>query len=202
MHVETIDQGEQDYQPPLQTDYFKRLILETGLITGLRRMSDKSIPKGLKDFEVERGYTKWPPIPYIQKEDEVAELATKASGASEYKLELPGGTKVQRALWESRNNEAFLNHVMSVMSYVTRRGYFKEYEEAKREAGRVVLDQRAAEDLWLAAAQPLDGTESPEFVAFKAADKILIGKNLACAEVAGKMFVLYKNLLSKNALSK
>ena len=51
----------------------------------------------------------------------------------------------------------------------------------------------------MAAVQPLDGTESPEFVAFKAADKIVVDKNLACAEVAGKMFVLYKNLLSENA---
>ena len=63
-------------------------------------------------------------------EDDVAELVTKASGASEYKLELPGGTKVQHALWESRSVEAFLKHVISAMSYVTRKGYFKEYAEA------------------------------------------------------------------------
>ena len=68
--------------------------------------------------------------------------------ASEYKLELPGGTKVQHALWESGNNEVFLKHVMSAMSYVTRKGYFKEYEEAEREAGRAVLAQRVVEDLW------------------------------------------------------
>ena len=60
----------------------------------------KSCQKGLKDFEVERGYTKRPPIPYIPVEDDVAELAAQASGALEYKLELPGGTKVQDALWE------------------------------------------------------------------------------------------------------
>jgi hypothetical protein len=57
-------------------------------------MSDKGIPKGLKDFEVERGFTKRPPIPYIPIEDEVGESVKKASGASEYKLELLGGTKV------------------------------------------------------------------------------------------------------------
>ena len=80
-------------------------------------------------------------IPYIPIQDEVPESVTKASGASEYKLEFPGGTKVQHALWESGNNEAFLKHVMSVMSYVTRKDYFKEYGEAKREAGRAVLPQ-------------------------------------------------------------
>ena len=46
-------------------------------------MSDKSVPKELKDFEVERGFTERPPIPYIPVEDEVAELVTKASRASE-----------------------------------------------------------------------------------------------------------------------
>ena len=86
-------------------------------------------------------------------------------------MELPDGTKVQHTLWESGNNEAFLKHVMSVMSYLTRKVYFKEYEEAEREAGRAVLVQRAAEDLWLAAVLPPEGTESPEFVASKAANK-------------------------------
>jgi len=33
-------------------------------------MLDKSVPKGLQDFEVERGYTKWSLIPYIPVEDE------------------------------------------------------------------------------------------------------------------------------------
>ena len=85
-------------------------------------MPDKAVPKGLKDFEVERGFTKRPPILYIPIQDEVAELVTKASGASEYKLELPGGTKVQHSLWESRNVESFLKHVLSAMSYITRKG--------------------------------------------------------------------------------
>ena len=83
-------------------------------------MSDKAVPKGLKDFEVERGYTRRPPIPFIPIQDEMLELVKKTSGASEYKLELPGGTKVQHALWESGSVEAFLKHVMSAMSYVTR----------------------------------------------------------------------------------
>ena len=91
-------------------------------------MSDKSVPKGLKDFEVERGYTKRPPILYIPVEDEVGQMVTKVSRALEYKLELLGGTKVQHALWESESVEAFLKHVISMMSYVTRKGYFKDYE--------------------------------------------------------------------------
>ena len=59
-------------------------------------MSDKSCSKGLKNFEVDRGYTKRPPILYIPVEDDVAVAVVKAlSGALKYKLELPGGTKVQ-----------------------------------------------------------------------------------------------------------
>jgi hypothetical protein len=153
LHVETVDQGIRDFKPPLKTDYnqrfdqflkqppksnFKRLILKIGLIKGLKGMSNKSFPKGLKDYVVERGYTRRRPIPYIPIQDEVSELVTKASRASEYKLELLGGTKVQHALWESGNSESFLKHVMSTMSYVSRKGYFKEFEDAEREAGRAV----------------------------------------------------------------
>jgi len=77
---------------------------------------------------VERGYTKWPPILYIPVEDDkVGKLVTKASGASEYKLELLGGTKVSHALWESRSFEEFLKHVMSTMSYVMQKVFFAEY---------------------------------------------------------------------------
>ena len=151
---------------------------------------------------MERGYTRRPPIPYIPIQDEVSELVIKASGASDYKLELPGGIKVQHVFLESGNNEAFLKHVMSAMSYVSRKGYFKEYEEAEREACRAVLVQRAAEDLWLAAVLPPEGTESPEFVFYKPTEKLVVDKNLAVAEFVGKMFVLYKNVLIKNARSK
>ena len=62
-------------------------------------MSDKSCPKGLKPFEVERGHTREPPIPYIPVADNVAEAVTKSSRTSEYKLELPSGIKVSHAIW-------------------------------------------------------------------------------------------------------
>ena len=55
-------------------------------IKGLKGMFDKAFPKGLKAFEVERGYTRRPANPYIPIQDEISELVTKASGALEYKL--------------------------------------------------------------------------------------------------------------------
>jgi hypothetical protein len=114
-------------------------------------MSDKSCPKGLKPFEVERGHTREPPIPYIPVADDVAEAVTKTSGASGYKLDLPSGIKVTHALWENGNSEAFLKHVMAALSYVQKKGYIKEYEDAERDAGLAVYESRVREDLYLAA---------------------------------------------------
>jgi hypothetical protein len=162
-------------------------------------MSDKSCPKGLKAFQVERGHTREPPILYIPVADDVAEAVTKHSGALEYKLELPSGIKVSHALWESWNAEAFLKHVMAAMSYVTKNGYIKEYEAAEREAGLAVFECKVVKDLWMAAEEPLAGTVLPELEAFREAEAKVRDKDLACAEVAGKMFLLYGNLLSKNA---
>ena len=103
--------------------------------------------------------------------DDVAESVAKASGASEYNLELLGGTKVQHALWESRSAEAFLKHVMSAMSYVTRKGYFKEYAAAEREAGQAVSNTAVAEALWMAAAELPPGNVLPELAASTEAER-------------------------------
>jgi hypothetical protein len=146
----TIRREERDFSLPPKTDYdlqfeqffkqspksrFKKLILGTVLLRKvLERMSDKSCPKGLKPFEVERGHTRELPIPYIPVSDDMAEAVTKTSGALGYKLDLPSGIKVTHALWENANAEAFLKHVMAAMSYVARKGYIKEYEAAKRDA--------------------------------------------------------------------
>ena len=151
----TIKQEGRDFSPPTKSDCdlqferfckepprssFKKLILGSVLLRkGLERMLDKSCPKGLKPFEVERGHTREPPIPYmIPVADDVSEAVTKASGASGYKLDLPSGIKVTHALWENGNAEAFLKHVMAAMSYVQKKGYIKEYEAAERESGLAV----------------------------------------------------------------
>jgi hypothetical protein len=132
-------------------------------------MSDKSCPKGLKPFEVERGHTREPPIPYIPVADDVAEAVTKHSGALEYKLELLSRIKVSHALWESGNAEAFLKHVMAAMSYIAKKGYIKEYEAAKRTAGLAVFECKVREDLWIAANEAPAGTVLPELEAFQLA---------------------------------
>ena len=88
------------------------------------------------------------------------------------------------------------------MRSVSKKGYIKEYEAAKRTARLAVFEAKVGEDLWIAAEEPPAGTVLPELEAFQEAKAKVRDKNLACAEVAGKMFVLYKNLLSKNARHK
>jgi hypothetical protein len=165
-------------------------------------MSDRSCPKGLKPFEVERGHTNVPPIPYIPVADELAEAVTKTSGASGYKLDLPSGIKVTHALWENGNAEAFLKHVMAALSYVHKKGYVKEYEEAERRAGLAVHEQQVREDAYIAAHAVAVGDPQPELEAYEEAEAKVRDRNLALIEVARKMFVLYENLLSENARHK
>ena len=117
-------------------------------------------------------------------------------------MDLPSGIKVEHALWESGNAEAFLKHVMAAMSYIAKKGYIKEYDDAKSEAGLAVYEVKVSEDQHLAAPDPPAGTASPELAACGIAKAKVVEKNLAMAEVARKMFVLYKNLLSENAWHK
>ncbi len=212
---DTIEREGRDFSPPIKTDYdlqfekfckqplkssFKNLILGAVLLRkGLERMSDKSCPKGLKAFEVERGHTRELPIPYIPVADEVAEAVTKTSGASGYKLDLPSGIKVTHALWESGNAEAFLKHVMAAMSYVTKKGCIKEYDAAASEAALAVHEAKVRVDLYLAAADP---TAGPELAACAVAEAKVLEKNFSMVEIARKMFVLYKNLFRENARHK
>jgi len=83
---------------------------------------------------------------------------------------------------------------MAAMSYVTKKGYIKEYDEAERAAGQAVYEAKVREDLYLAAPEPAAGAASPELAACGIAEAKVVEKNLAMAEVARKMFVLYKNL--------
>ena len=88
------------------------------------------------------------------------------------------------------------------MSYVSKKGHIKDCETAKRTAELEVFKCKVQEDLWVGADELPSGTVSPELEAFREAKAQLRDKNLACAEVARKMFVIYKNLLSENAWHK
>ena len=68
--------------------------------------------------------------------------------------------------------------MINAMSYVTRKCYFKEYEEAKREAGKAVYKAKNAKDLWMAADEPPEGTVLPELEASREAEVKVIEKTL------------------------
>jgi hypothetical protein len=94
-------------------------------------MLDKSVPKGLRDQEVERASPHQPPIPYIPVEDKIAEQVKEAAGTGSFKIELPNSTKVTQSQWNLGNNEAFLIHVMSALSICDRKKLFETYEKAE-----------------------------------------------------------------------
>ena len=55
---------------------------------------------------------------------------------------------------------------------------------------------KIVENLYLAADETSEGTVLPEFEAVRDSEQKIINANLKCVNVAGKMFVQYKNLLS------
>jgi hypothetical protein len=83
-------------------------------------MSEKSVLKGLRNQEVERACPRRPLVPYIPVEDEILEQVKEAAGTGSFKIELPDGTKVTQSQWNSGNNEAYLIHVISVLSICER----------------------------------------------------------------------------------
>ncbi len=73
----------------------------------------KSVPKGLKDQEVEKGSVKkCPPIPYVPVVDEVHDAVNKTtSKEGTFTIKLPDKTQFTVNIWDSSTPEAFLIHV-------------------------------------------------------------------------------------------
>ena len=117
-------------------------------------------------------------------------MVKKSSGASEYKLDLPGGTKVYHALWKGGGVEAFLKHVMSAESYIKCKGYFGEYDESKKEHTKAVLLGRMAKDIFLASTDVPKGVVLKECKTLAEAKTVVEETNALRISVAGKMFAL------------
>ena len=69
--------------------FFKRLFLGTKLGNYLCRMTDKAVPKGLRDQEVERAGPRHPPVSYIPVEDKIGDAIKEALKVGSFKIELP-----------------------------------------------------------------------------------------------------------------
>ena len=92
----------------------------------------KSVPKGLKDQEVEKGNVKkHPPIPYIPVVDEVQE-AVKGKDST-YTIKLKDKTQFTVSIWDSGTPEAFLLHVQTAQNACKRKGLFSDYEAASKD---------------------------------------------------------------------
>ena len=105
-------------------------------------MTDKLVPKGLRNQEVERDCSRRPPIPYIPAEDKIGEQVNKVAGSWVFKLQLPNSTKVNQTQWDVGNKETFIIHVMNALSYCDRKGFFKVYKEAESAFAKAVSEAK------------------------------------------------------------
>ena len=109
--------------------FFKKLIGSTLLRYHLKIMSEaKSVPKGLKDQEVEQGsIKKRPPIPYVPVVDEVQDALNKSKGKeSTYPIKLHDKTEFTVNIWDAATPEAFLIHAQTAVNACKRKGLFSD----------------------------------------------------------------------------
>ena len=93
--------------------------------------NQKTVPKGLRSQEVERGNFKPPPIPYIPGEDEVGE---KVKGDSRtYKVKIDDKTTVNASVWTGGNSKQFFIHVISATGYIERSKLYESWASFKSE---------------------------------------------------------------------
>ena len=94
-------------------------------------MSDqKTVPKGLRDNEVERGNFKKPPIPYIPVNNDIGKNVK--SDARTFKVKLDDKTTVTASIWTGANPEGFLIHVISALGYIERSKLLEKWVIAKK----------------------------------------------------------------------
>ena len=116
---------------------FKKLIVMTPLGHKLKTMAEtNSVPKGLKDQEVERGSMKMhPPIPYVHVVDEVQEALNKSKGKDgTYTIKLPDKTEFTVSVWDASTPKAFLVHVQVTINACKRKGLFSNYKAVTEDA--------------------------------------------------------------------
>ena len=93
-------------------------------------MSDqKTVPKGLRENEVERSYFKKLLIPYIPVDDKIGE--TVKSKAQTLKVKIDDKTAVDASVWTGGNPEGVLIHIISAMGYIERSRLYEKWVSAK-----------------------------------------------------------------------
>ena len=165
----------------------------------------KAVPKGLKDQEVERGNrTKRPPIPYISESDEAQDTVNRAKDQS-MKIKFTDKSELNVPIWDSGTGEAFLNHVNLAINACTRKGLFRDWEEADDKAADLTEQIATLTEEISDALKP--NTQRPlTKEALKEKKSLLKVKQEKLEEVleekkslAEQFFSLYANLLSEDA---
>jgi hypothetical protein len=102
----------------------------------------KSVPKGLKLLECERGVGgKNSPIRYIPEKDPVQEALEKTKKTNYFKLILPNtGSELKVALWASRITEQFILHMHSAIQACKQTEHDIKFLNAKEAVATAILD--------------------------------------------------------------
>ena len=188
---------------------FKELIVSTPLRHQLATMSEaKSVPKGLKDQEVERGSVKKrPPVPYVPVVDEVQDAVNKTKGKeSTYTIKLPDKTQFTVNIWDTGTPEAFLIHVQTAVSACRRKGLFSDFGAATEKARvaneevttfREVIKTAKARKVKKGEEQPKPPTDTQESLE-RALAALAVAREEK-QEAAEGFFSQYANLLTEDA---
>ena len=119
---------------------FGELLRKPIFLQAFKSMSDlKTVPKGLRKEEVERGNFKPAPIPYIPVEDDVVEKV-KSESIRTYKVKIDDKTSVNASVWTGGSPEGFLIHVISAMGYIERCKLCYSWTSFKKEIDEYVRD--------------------------------------------------------------
>ena len=100
--------------------------------------NQKTVPKGLREQEVERGNFKKPPIPYIPVEDEVGEKVK--NDVQTFKVKIDNTTTVNASVWTGGNPKGFLIHIISTVGYIERSKLFKNWTSQKTQIDKYSKD--------------------------------------------------------------
>ena len=102
-------------------------------------MSDqKTVPKGLRESEVECGNFKKPPISYIPVDDKIGEKVKSKAGT--FKVKIDDKILVNASVWTGGNPKGFLIQVISAMGYIERSKLYKKWVSAKTKVDKYAAD--------------------------------------------------------------
>ena len=115
--------------------FFKALFVGTLLSIALRNTNmSEAVLDGIKPQECERGSGRSkPPIPYIQKKDELQEAVESTVSI---KLTLPTKVELRVSVWSRSSLEKFIMHVQQAIEAIKAKGLQDNYEKpfwAKKE---------------------------------------------------------------------